>query len=147
MSRSTSNPRLFYFFRVQFIYIYFLLYFYPLPFSPLTPPTITILLFLSMSPFSFFSQSFHSLLLPPLTVLLLSIYESVSTLLVCAVCSIDTTLLGTALPGFRSCNPPWLRLSERPWDHKPLRRKAYLPGRGATSTHFALPCLALSLTS
>ena len=31
-------------------------------------------------------------------------------------------VLGTALPGFRSCNPPWLRLSEKPWDPKPLRR-------------------------
>ena len=31
-------------------------------------------------------------------------------------------MLGTALPGFRSYNPPWLRLSERPWDPKPLRR-------------------------
>ena len=31
-------------------------------------------------------------------------------------------MLGTALPGFRSCNPPWLRLSERLWDPKSLRR-------------------------
>ena len=26
-------------------------------------------------------------------------------------------VLGTALPGFRSCNPPWLRLSKRTRDH------------------------------
>ena len=56
-------------------------------------------------------------------------------------------LLGTALPGFRSCKPPWLRLSQRPWDHKPLGDKAYHPGRGAISAHFISPCLALSLTS
>ena len=31
-------------------------------------------------------------------------------------------VLGTVLPGFRSCNSPWLRLSEKPWDPKPLRR-------------------------
>ena len=39
-------------------------------------------------------------------------------------------LLGTALPGFRSCNSPWLRLSERPWDHKPLRRQRFSPWQG-----------------
>ena len=39
-------------------------------------------------------------------------------------------LLGTALPGFRSCKPPWLRLSERPWDHKPLRRQSLSPWQG-----------------
>ena len=33
-------------------------------------------------------------------------------------------LLGSALPCFRSCNLPWLRLSVRPWDHKPLRRQS-----------------------
>ena len=39
-------------------------------------------------------------------------------------------LLGSALPGFRSCKPPWLRLSERPWDHKPLRRQSLSPWQG-----------------
>ena len=36
-------------------------------------------------------------------------------------------LLGTTLPGFRDSNPPWLRLSERPWDPKPLRRQSLSP--------------------
>ena len=36
-------------------------------------------------------------------------------------------LLGTALPGFRTYKPLWLRLSERPWDHKPLRRQSLSP--------------------
>ena len=35
-------------------------------------------------------------------------------------------LLGTALPGFRGYNPPWLRLSQS-WDHKPLRRQSLSP--------------------
>ena len=35
-------------------------------------------------------------------------------------------ILGTTLPGFRSCNPPWLRLSQS-WDHKPLRRQSLSP--------------------
>ena len=35
-------------------------------------------------------------------------------------------LLGTALPGFRSCHPPWLRLSQS-WDHTPLRRQSLSP--------------------
>ena len=39
-------------------------------------------------------------------------------------------LLGTTLPDFRSCNPPWLRLSERTWDHKPLRRQSLSPWQG-----------------
>ena len=39
-------------------------------------------------------------------------------------------LLGTVLPGFRSCNPPWLRLSQRPWDHKLLRRQSLSPWQG-----------------
>ena len=39
-------------------------------------------------------------------------------------------VLGTALPGFRSCKPPWLRLCERPWDHKPLRRQSLSPWQG-----------------
>ena len=38
--------------------------------------------------------------------------------------------LGTTLPGVRSCNPPWLRLSERSWDPKPLRRQSLSPWRG-----------------
>ena len=33
-------------------------------------------------------------------------------------------MLGTILPGFKSCKPPWLRLSEGPWDHKPLSRQS-----------------------
>ena len=41
----------------------------------------------------------------------------------------------------------WPRLSDRPWDHKPLRRQSLSPGRGAASAPFTLPCLALSLTS
>ena len=36
------------------------------------------------------------------------------------------SVLGTALPGFRSYNPPWLRLSQS-WDHKPLRRQSFSP--------------------
>ena len=39
----------------------------------------------------------------------------------------ETVMLGTALPGFRSCNPSWLKLSERPWDPKPLRRQSLSP--------------------
>ena len=38
-------------------------------------------------------------------------------------------LLGTALPGFRGCNPPWLRLTQN-WDHKPLRRQSLSPWQG-----------------
>ena len=37
--------------------------------------------------------------------------------------SLSPPMLGTALPGFRGCNPPWLRLSQS-WDHKPLRRQS-----------------------
>ena len=40
-------------------------------------------------------------------------------------------LLGTVLPGFRDCNPPWLRLSDRPWDPKSLRRQSLSPWKGA----------------
>ena len=36
-------------------------------------------------------------------------------------------MLGTTLPGFRNCNPSWLRLSERPWDPKPLGRQSSSP--------------------
>ena len=36
-------------------------------------------------------------------------------------------LLGTALPGFRSFNPLWPRLSKRSWDPKPLRRYSLSP--------------------
>ena len=39
----------------------------------------------------------------------------------------QNSMLGTALPGFRDCNPSWLRLSERPWDAKPLRRQSLSP--------------------
>ena len=35
-------------------------------------------------------------------------------------------LLETALSGFRSYNPPWLRLSQN-WDYKPLRRQSLSP--------------------
>ena len=42
-----------------------------------------------------------------------------------------SVLLGTALPGFRSYKPPWLRLSQRPWDHKPLRRQSLSPWQGS----------------
>ena len=38
--------------------------------------------------------------------------------------------MGTTLLGFRSCKPPWLRLSQRPWDHKPLRRQSLSPWQG-----------------
>ena len=41
-----------------------------------------------------------------------------------------SAMLGTALPGFRSYNLPWLRLSQRPWDHKPLRRQSLSPWQG-----------------
>ena len=27
-------------------------------------------------------------------------------------------------------NPPWLRLSQRPWDHNPLRRQSLSPWQG-----------------
>ena len=43
---------------------------------------------------------------------------------------VNTCMLGTALHGFRSCKPPWLRLSERPWSHKPLRRQSLSPWQG-----------------
>ena len=36
------------------------------------------------------------------------------------------SLLGTALPGFRGCNPPWLRLRQS-WDHKPRKRQSLSP--------------------
>ena len=39
---------------------------------------------------------------------------------------ITKDILGTALPGFRNCNTPWLRLSQN-WDHKPLRRQSLSP--------------------
>ena len=39
---------------------------------------------------------------------------------------IDNHLLGSTLPGFRSGNPPWLRLSQRPWNQKPLRKETKL---------------------
>ena len=42
------------------------------------------------------------------------------------VFTIYTCVLGTALPGFRGCNPPWLRLSQS-WNHKPLRRQSLSP--------------------
>ena len=35
-------------------------------------------------------------------------------------------MLGTALPGFRGCNPSWLSLSQS-WDHKTLRRQSLSP--------------------
>ena len=41
----------------------------------------------------------------------------------------SSVLLGTALPGFRGCNPSWLRLSQS-WDHKPLRRQSLSPWQG-----------------
>ena len=40
-----------------------------------------------------------------------------------------------------------LRLSQRPWGHKPLRRQSLSPGQGHRLCHFTSPCLALSLTS
>ena len=50
-------------------------------------------------------------------------------------------MLGTALPGFRSCNLPWLRLSERPWDPKPLMRWSLSPWQeqGLCPLYFTLP--------
>ena len=39
-------------------------------------------------------------------------------------------VLGTTLPGFRIFNPPWLRLSKRPWDHMLLRRQNLSPWQG-----------------
>ena len=52
----------------------------------------------------------------------------------------DRSMLGTALPGFRSCKPPWLRLRQRPWDHKPLRRQTLSPRQGChlCSLYFTL---------
>ena len=44
-------------------------------------------------------------------------------------------LLGTTLPGFRSYKPPWLRLSERPWDHKPPKETKLLSMAGAPPLH------------
>ena len=41
-----------------------------------------------------------------------------------------TSVLGTALAVFSRCNPPWLRLSDRPWNHKPLRRQSLSPWQG-----------------
>ena len=54
-------------------------------------------------------------------------------------------MLGTALPGFRGCNLPWLRLSQN-WDHKPLRRQSLSPWQ-VCQTLPTSPCLALSVTS
>ena len=45
----------------------------------------------------------------------------------CDFILLSSKVLGTAPPGFKSCNPPWLRLSQRPWDHKPLRRQSLSP--------------------
>ena len=45
-------------------------------------------------------------------------------------CPISNLVLGTTLPGFRSCKPPWLRLSQRPWDRKSLRRQSLSPWQG-----------------
>ena len=56
-------------------------------------------------------------------------------------------VLGSALPGVRIPKTPWLRMSERPWDHKPLRRQSLCPWRGTAPAQFTLPCLTLSLTS
>ena len=39
-------------------------------------------------------------------------------------------MLGSVLPGFTSCKPPWLRLSQKPWDGKPLRRQSLSPWQG-----------------
>ena len=49
---------------------------------------------------------------------------------VCVFAKINQYMLGTALPGFRSCKPPWLRLTQRPWDHKPLSRQSLSPWQG-----------------
>ena len=53
----------------------------------------------------------------------------------------EAPILGTALPGFRDCNPPWLRLSERPWDPTPLRRQSLSPWQGhcLCLLYFTLP--------
>ena len=54
---------------------------------------------------------------------------------------LNFTLLGTALPGSRSCNSLWLRLCKDLGTIRHLEDKAYLPGRGAASApfHFTLP--------
>ena len=61
----------------------------------------------------------------------LACVSSCSPLLCCCIqAPAWSLLLGTTLPGFRSCNPPWLRLSQWPWGHKPLRRQSLSPWEG-----------------
>ena len=73
-------------------YFYSLLYFFPLPFSPLIAPAITTLLSVSMSPFAFLLNSFMMRpLSPSLAVILLSIYASVPIFLRSSVSSLDST--------------------------------------------------------
>ena len=50
-------------------------------------------------------------------------------------------LLGTTLPGFRSCNPPWQRLTETLGDANPLRRQSLSPWqeRHLCPLYFTLP--------
>ena len=40
------------------------------------------------------------------------------------------SFLGTALPRFRTCNPPWLRVNKKPWGPNLLRRQSLSPGQG-----------------
>ena len=64
-----------------FLFLVFILYIFPLPFNPFLPPAPCNHLYESHFPFA---QSLHPLTTsPPIAVILLSIYESVSILLVC----------------------------------------------------------------
>ena len=42
----------------------------------------------------------------------------------------DGYVLGTACLVSEAVTPPWLRLSDRPWDPKPLRRQSLSPWQG-----------------
>ena len=71
----------------------FLLFYFPLSFSPLIIPSPLQSPHCCPCPWVFFpfTQSLHSLACPPFAVSLLSIYESVSILLATSVCSLDST--------------------------------------------------------
>ena len=76
------------------------------------------------------------------------IYREIDRYMLCTFLrNLIIYMLGTTQPGFRSCNPPWLTLSEGPWDPKPLRRQSLSPWQGCRLCPLYLPCLAPGLTS
>ena len=74
-------------FRIIFI-VFFCITIYLVPLYPLSPTPITTLLSMSISLFSFFLNPSIPYCSPRLAVILFSIYESVSILLVSSVCSL-----------------------------------------------------------